>query len=303
MRCHATTLLVTISVALFIQAHAQPGPLPIHATAHEHGVDVTVGEKPFTTYKTSPEQKYPYFYPVNGPLSGASVTTETSEPYPHHHSLFLGCDHVNDGNYWQDGLSRGQIVSQKSEVLTNGPDRVVIQDECLWQKPGEAPVMRDVRMFTITAPTDATRIVDAEFTLTPLVDLTITKTNHSLFAARMTPDLAVTGGGTLVNAHGNTAESGTFGVESPWCDYYGARDGVTEGLAIMQHPENRWYPSVWFTRDYGFFSPTPLNWMDEVHLAQGETLALRYRVVVHGGTTEDAHIADAFETYRTSAAK
>jgi len=32
----------------------------------------------FTCYRYSASQKYPYFYPVNGPLSGVSVTTESS---------------------------------------------------------------------------------------------------------------------------------------------------------------------------------------------------------------------------------
>ncbi|GAF95919.1 unnamed protein product, partial [marine sediment metagenome] len=36
--------------------------------------------------------------------------------------------------------------------------------------------------------------------------------------------------------------------------YSGTRDGITEGIAILQHPDNRWFPAKWFTRDYGFFS-------------------------------------------------
>lgn len=300
MNRYAVDLLLVALVAVTVRASAQnaAAPLPVQAQVREHGVDVEIGGKPFTTYKKSPDQKYPYFHPVNGPLSGASVTTETSEPYPHHHSLFFGCDHVNGGNYWQEGLDRGQIVSRKTELSTDGPDRVVITDECLWQMPGSDPIMRDVRTFAITAPSETIRIIDAEFTLTPLVDVTILKTNHSLFSARMVPELSVQGGGTLVNAHGDMGETGTFGVAAPWCDYFGTREGKTEGLAIMQHPENRWYPSAWFTRDYGFFSPTPLNWIDELKLPRDEPLRLRYRVVVHSGTTEEAGIAEIFEAYR-----
>lgn len=270
----------------------------LQATPTPHGVDIIVDGKLFTAYKAAEDQKYPYFFPVNGPASGASVTTETSEPYPHHHSLFFACDHVNGGNYWQEGIERGQIVSQKVEVAENGPVRVVLRDRCHWQIPGESAIIDDSRTFTITAPDNNTRIIDVHIQLTPLVDVAIVKTNHSLFSARMAPELAVTGGGTLVNAHGATGEQGTFGVESPWCDYYGTRDGVTEGLAILQHPDNRWYPAPWFTRDYGFFSPTPLNWIDEVRLPHGEALNLRYRVIVHAGNTEEAQIAGHFEQYR-----
>ena len=114
----------------------------------------------------------------------------------------------------------------------------------------------------------------------------------------MVPALSVDSGGTLVNAHGGTSAEGTFGVEAEWADFYGERGGVVEGLAIFDHPENRWAPSPWFTRDYGFFSPTPFEWLEDgLELAQGEPLRLRYRVIVHGGTTQEAGIAGLYAEY------
>jgi hypothetical protein len=156
----------------------------------------------------------------------------------------------------------------------------------------------------IAAPAGDLRLIDFQITLEPLTDVRILKTNHSLFSARMVPELAVTAGGTLVNAAGATAEKGTFGVASPWCDYSGTRNGVAEGVAIFQHPDNRWYPAPWFTRDYGFFSPTPMYWLpgDQLDLPQGEKLTLRYRVVVHAGDSQQAKIASFFNAYKLAAA-
>jgi hypothetical protein len=261
-------------------------------------VIVTVDGQLFTCYKFDASQKYPYFWPVNGPASGKSVTTETSEPYPHHHSLFFGCDRVNGGNYWQESNERGQIISQGPKIVKSSGNEVVFTDECLWKQPGKDPIIRDRRQIVITAPSDSLRFIDFTVTMEPLVDIRILKTNHSLFAARMVPELAVTAGGTLINAEGKTSEKGTFGVESPWCDYYGTRAGVTEGLAILQHPSDLWYPSKWFTRDYGFFSPTPMNWLDEFSLPKARNLTLRYRVVIHTGDTQKAAIAAIFDAYQ-----
>lgn len=261
---------------------------------------VDVAGKTFTCYKFADTQKYPYFWPVCGPTSGKSVTTETSEPYPHHHSLFFGCDRVNGGNYWQDVNERGQILSQGPKIVTEKGQQVVFSDECLWKQPGSAPIIRDRRTVTISAPNAALRVIDFEITLQALVDVHVEKTNHSLFSGRMIPELSVKSGGALVNAEGKTSESGTYGVASPWCDYFGTRDGVTEGMAIFQNPENRWYPSVWFTRDYGFFSPTPLYW-EELKLAKDEALTLRYRVIVHDGDSVKAGIANLFKEYSESA--
>lgn len=288
-----------ISCAIVMLGAASGAAAELSAAIVDDRVDIHVDGSFFTAYKFGGDQKYPYFWPVNGPASGETITTETSEPYPHHHSLFFGCDHVNDGNYWQDANERGQILSQGPAIVESGGSRVVFTDTCLWRKPGEDPVLRDDRTVTIAAPSETIRYIDFEITLESLVDVTITKTNHSLFSARVVPELSVSSGGTLVNAQGNTSETGTYGVESPWCDYSGTRDGVTEGIAILQHPDNRWYPSKWFTRDYGFFSPTPMYWLenDRLELPKGETLTLRYRVVVHSGNAKEAGIAGHFAKY------
>lgn len=286
-------------VLLFLlQAFNAPGEA-LRATQGDGRIEVFVGDALFTAYAYSDSQKYPFFWPVNGPVSGKSVTTESTEPYPHHRSLFFGCDKVNGGNYWQEGNDRGQILSQGPKIESASGDRVVITDYCLWRQPGEDAVMADRRKITVSAPSDTLRLIDFEITLEPLTDITIEKTNHSLFSARMTPALSVEAGGTLVNAQGDPGEAGTFGVASPWCDYSGTRKGVTEGLAIFQHPENRWYPAKWFTRDYGFFSPTPMYWPegDAIRLAKGEVLRLRYRVVVHAGDAAEAEIGALFTAY------
>jgi hypothetical protein len=264
---------------------------------------VTVDGKLFTCYKFGSSQKYPYFWPVNGPTSGKSITTETSQPYPHHHSLFFGCDRVNSGNYWQESNERGQIVSQGPKIIEASGERVVFADKCSWRQPGKEPIISGRRRIVITAPNKDLRFIDFEIRLEPLVDVHILKTNHALFSARVVPELSVKSGGTLINAEGKTSEKGTFGFASPWCDYSGTHDGVTEGIAILQHPDNRWFPSKWFTRDYGFFSPTPMYWLegDKLTLAKGEQLSLEYRVVVHTGDAKTADIAETFKRYRKSA--
>ena len=308
MRISAPCILTVLLSCVCLLSAAAPfnepptvGAEPVRAQIIGDEVKVLVGNALFTAYTFSQHQKYPYLYPVNGPESGVSVTTESSEPYPHHHSLFFGCDHVNGGNYWQDVNARGQILSQGPRITDDGPARVVIEDTCLWKREGHDAVIRDERVITVTAPGDTIRYIDFDITLHPLVDIVITKTNHSLFSARVRPALSVESGGALVNAEGGKNADGTFGVASPWCDYSGADHEITEGLAIFQHPENTWYPSRWFTRDYGFFSPTPLNWLDEFRIPEGKPLRLRYRVVVHAGNAESADIEKHFEQYTADA--
>jgi Family of unknown function (DUF6807) len=265
-------------------------------------INVTIDGKFFTSYIFSEDEKYPFFYPVNGPLSGGSVTSMRNAEYPHHSSLFFGCDLVNGGNYWQEDLERGRIISVNAQIAKQGGDTAIITDECIWIRTGALSPIRDIRKIIITSPTASITQIDVEIIMETLMDVHILKTNHSLFSARLAADLSVKNGGTMINAEGIKSEKGTFGKNSPWIDYYGRRGEIVEGLAIMQHPSNPWYPSPWFTRDYGFISPTPMYWPEnglETFLKKGTQLILKYRVLVHGGTTTEADIAGQFERYKS----
>lgn len=291
-----------ISISLFLLttifvATAQP-----NVTAEQVGdkIEFRVNGNLFTSYIHSEFEKYPFFFPVNGP-SNATVTSMRNANYPHHSSLFFGCDKVNGGNYWQEGLERGQIISLRADILETGGEKAVIENECIWKRPGADSPVKDKRKITVSVPSPDKFQIDFDIVMEMLMDVTIDKTNHSLFSGRMDPDLAVTNGGTMVNAEGETGEKGTFGKRSAWMDYYSERMGKMEGMAILQHPSNAWFPAPWFTRDYGFFSPTPMYWPENdknITLKKGEQIKLRYRVLVHTGDHKEAKIAEEFEKYK-----
>jgi hypothetical protein len=254
-----------------------------------------------TSYILSEYEKYPFFFPVNGP-SNANVTSMRNSLYPHHSSLFFGCDRVNGGNYWQEGIERGQIISLRADIIKTGDKIAIVENECIWRRPGVDAPIKDKRIIKVSVPSPEKYQIDFEITMEMLSDVIIEKTNHSLFSGRMDMDLAVINGGTLVNAEGQTGEKNTFGKRSSWMDYHGDRMGGTEGMAILQHPSNKWYPAPWFTRDYGFFSPTPMYWPENeknIVLGKGEKINLRYRVIVHSGDHIEAGIAEEFEKFKS----
>jgi hypothetical protein len=293
-----STLISLILLTTTFVATAQP-----KVTAEQVGdkIEFRVNGNLFTSYILSEFEKYPFFFPVNGP-SNATVTSMRNANYPHHSSLFFGCDKVNGGNYWQEGLERGQIISLRADILESGGDKAVVENENIWKRPGADAPIKDKRKITVSVPSPGKFQIDFDIVMEMLMDVTIDKTNHSLFSGRMDPDLAVINGGTMINAEGETGEKGTFGKRSAWIDYYGERMGKMEGMAIMQHPSNEWFPAPWFTRDYGFFSPTPMYWPENdknIILKKGEQIKLRYRVLVHSGDHVEANIAEEFEKYKS----
>lgn len=295
MKKNISILLVIISLSnTFAQTK-------IIAQKFNSKIDIIINKNLFTSYILSEDEKYPFFFPVNGP-SNASVTSMRNANYPHHSSLFFGCDRVNGGNYWQEGLERGQIISIRADIIESGNDKVIIENECIWRRPNASAPIKDTRKITITAPSNDIYQIDFDVTLEMLMDVIIEKTNHSLFSGRMDADLAVINGGTMINSNGEKGEKETFGKKAAWIDFYGKRGEKQEGMAIMQHPSNEWYPAPWFTRDYGFFSPTPMYWPQndkETVLKKGQTVKLKYRVLVHSGDTSNAKIADQFEKYKS----
>lgn len=306
MKAIAVAVAMVIAFSAAAQAPFMSGRPAQHRTvkAEKIGnrIDVTVGNLFFTSYRFEDDEKYPFFFPVNSPVSGASVTSMRNGIYPHHSSLFFGCDRVNGGNYWQEGLDRGRIVSIGARVLESGGERAVIEDECIWKRPDADAPIKDKRLITITAPTPDIFQIDFDIEMEMLMDVVIPVTNHSLFSVRMAEDLSVKQGGVMVNSEGQSGEKATFGQRAAWMDYYGKRQNTGyEGIAVLQHPSNEWFPSPWFTRDYGFISPTPMNWPENgeaTSLKKGEKIKLRYRVIVHGGTTQDAAISAIYEKYK-----
>ena len=256
---------------------------------------------PLTAYRAHRTQKYPYFYPVSGPMSGISLASESALPYPHHRGLWLGCQPVNGGDYWSDGsLDKGQIRSVELRLGETTANSAVILNRCRWVRKDAPSPLRDERKFTISVLNERMWFLDCQFKLTAQQDITITKAKHSFFAMRAASDISPTYGGVLMNSEGGIGAEGTYGKEARWCGYHGrraARPDVVEGIAIMTHPDNPWRP-VWFTRDYGHLSPSPFNFLDKPwRFDEGESILLRYRVVLHAGTPAEAQLNRLYEQW------
>ncbi|MEX2168327.1 MAG: PmoA family protein [Pirellulales bacterium] len=251
-------------------------------------------------YRANQSLKYPYFAPLMGPVTGLSLTTESSLPYPHHRGLWLGCEPLNEGDFWSDGsLQTGQIRSTDLRVESANDSVVVIHDACEWIRQQSSP-LKDRRRFAFSVPSERIRLLDVEIDLTAREDLRIDHAKHSFFALRAAADISPIHGGTLMNSSGAVGAADTFGQPASWCGYFGQRDrsDVVEGIAILNHPDNFGGDCPWFTRNYGHLSPSPFNFLSTPWvLERGATLALRYCVVLHAGTPQQADLEGIYKQW------
>ena len=138
-------------------------------------------------------------------------------------------------------------------------------------------------------------------TLTAREDITIKQAKHSFFALRVMSALTPLYGGVLMNSEGGVGAEGTYAKPARWCGYHGkSAQGVIEGLAVMDHPQNPWAPCPWFTRDYGHFSPSPFAFLTRPWtLPKGKSIRLRYRVALHAGTPKEAGLEKLYKNWIT----
>jgi hypothetical protein len=286
-------------------------PAVAHLTAYHYdseksAVWIRWNNQVLTCYRAEALQKYPYFYPLRALKSGLSLTSETAHPWPHHRSVFFGLDRVNGANYWQNNPDKDRIVSTKLSLGECTEKSAEFFNECLWTPFQGDPVIADKRRFVVTVLNDETYTLDTYIEMTALTEVVCQKTNHGFFGVRTETDLSVDCGGVLINSEGQQTQANTLDKPARWMAAYGKRfgreDGLVEGVAIMSPPYKRspFSRSVWFTRDYGNFSPSPFN-----SFADGETfvmpkndvLQLAYRTVAFTGVPTNAFLNSQWEEF------
>ena len=112
-------------------------------------------------------------------------------------------------------------------------------------------------------------------------------------------------GGRITASDGSTGSKDCWGKTFPWIDYSGEVGEKTVGVTIMDHPDN-FRPSRYHVRDYGLFSISPFGEKAytrgesdaaTVEIHPGESLRLRYAILIHDGGVESAGIEAAWQQF------
>lgn len=280
-------------------------------------IDIEIDGRPFATFAFPAAIPKPYLAPIRA-ASGTIVTRrwpmdpsahEGADDHPHHRGLFFGYINVNGVDFWgNDPAVRekngGRIVLRRLEEVSGGEKSGTIRATFDWNDPQGKPVLAEHRTMTFWSD-PRLRTIDVDVVLTAAVDTTFYDDKDGAFAIRVAQQLNEEHTGTLVNAEGAEHEKNTWGHRSPWMDYYGAIGDEKLGVAIFDHPSNPNYPNRWHCRAYGLFSMNPFaqHAFDpalpekQTHVAKGDSLHYRWRVVIHPGDVKSADIAGLYRAW------
>ena len=310
--------LLSLLIATLAAASAQ-----VKITPGDEKIPVEINGKPFTTfYIAGADVTKPYLHPLRAasgtyvtrmwPMEDVAEEAGQKKDHPHQRGLWFAHEKVNKLDFWNNEASyktpnRGKIVLKKLIQTTGGKERGSIVAAFDWTDLAGKVILGESRVMTFYADKDL-RTVDIDITLSPVEEVTFGDAKDGAFGVRMRPLLQETGGsGHITNADGLVGEKQLWGKPSNWCDYSGEIQGEKVGIAILDHPENPRHPVRWHARGYGLFAANPFGLSvftgdksqnGDMTLAPHQSVRFRYRVIIHPGDAQSAHIAALWDRYK-----
>lgn len=247
-----------------------------------------------------------YIHPLYG-LDGDIISQDFPADHLHHRGVFWAWPHTAVGDRTMD-LWVHQDAEQRFEcwgARIADTDHAAVEVNNVWVfKDQPEPVVRESVRFEVLASTEQFRPIDftlvfANISTLPVSFLGATAKGYGGFCYRpdsSRPDLRIT------TIQGYRAED-ALAIYTPWADFSSriAADKPFSGVALFQHPSNPGYPHPgWLLRYYGFLGA---SWphLDTYTLQPGESFQLKYRLLIHRGTAEEAGVAELFQNYERTA--
>lgn len=296
----------------------------VSLTKSEDRVRVELGGQLFTEYifKGAPR---PYLFPIiaadgtqlNRDYPMKNDTEGEERDHPHHRSLWFTHGAVNGIDFWLEGPTKGNIVSQSVETSTaNGVGTIRARNN--WVTATGEPVLSDettIRFRTVPGG----RLLDYEVTLKASAgkEVVFGDTKEGSMAMRVAQWMTAPHAfakqpgktqGMIVNDSGKR-QTEAWGKPSKWVDYFGPKDGKTYGVAMFDHPSNPRHPTWWHVRDYGLFAANPFGQKDfepeQKHAAgkgnliipAGGSTTFRWRFYFHMGDEKAGKVAEQYAEY------
>jgi len=273
------------------------------------------GQEAFV-YQYAARLDLPHYWPLNSP-SGRNMLVQQTEPYPHHRSLwfadtvrFKGERDISTYNALYSGEKSGEntynppfsdhVRHRSFRRLDTAAGRAVVDSELVWEMDGDRPLLNEIRHVVVHALGKGEYLLDLTFTLTSAygdVEFVSDDVHYAWPYLRLQTRFSGENGGVITADNGATGQEATNMQVALWIDYSNTLEGITEGTAVFQWPDEQ--DHRWLTREYGCFGPRRPD-AQSGHpfvLEKGESLAQRVGVLVHRGDVKTGRVAERYQSY------
>lgn len=283
----------------------------VQFSEESNSIDITLNERPFTTFRYGKTQFRPYFFPVLGP-NGREVTrgetSEISKDHVHHRSLYVAYGEVNDIDLWGEGSHCGKVVHQGFTQKHGGSVVGRIYTENNWETKDGEVMMTDKQNFRIYNLPEDSAIIELDLSfIASAGDVHFGDTKEGgIMCVRVNPSMNASDGGKIENAFGGINEGETWGKRANWCDYSGIVEGTPVGIVVYDHIVNPRYPTYWHVRNYGLMGSNIFgsgtferdkSKDGSYILKEGEEMNFRFRVLIHAGDATQGKVAQKYHDF------
>ncbi|SFG66350.1 DUF6807 domain-containing protein [Pedobacter insulae] len=272
--------------------HAQV-KLTHHPTSKK--VDITIGDKLFTSFQYPDNIEKPFLYPVftvnqTDVTRGFPLNPKPGDPtdHPHHIGIWLNYENVNGLDFWNNSYAiplakkdkYGWIKTDKIIELKNGKKGSLTYHANWINKNSDILLEEHTKLEFSTS--GRSRIIDRTTTLTAVTEVIFSDVKDGFLGMRLAHELqiptkqdqkftddkgnvTIVKGGTDKVANGNYLSSeGKIGDEvwssrAHWVKAFGKMGSDSVSVTIIDHPKNVNYPTYWHARGYGLFAANPLG--------------------------------------------
>jgi len=275
-------------------------------------IKIYAGSKLFTSFCYSDTLTKPILYPVYD-ADGTTITRgfpfqpRPGEPtdHPHHQGIWFNYENVNGIDFWNNSYAipaakKHLYGSIKTEGFssTTQDKTAVVNYTASWNDINNQALVKENTTLKFSAKNNI-RIIDRTTTLQAVNDAAFNDTKDGLIAMRVAHELQIPVKGDTI-AHGNYLSSegktgdSVWSTRAAWCMLYGKIGGHVTSIVMFDQKNNPGYPTYWHARGYGLFAANPLGQKVfsngkialNLHLAKGESVTFRYRIVIATGDKE-----------------
>ena len=320
------TVLITGMALFALPLHAQQEAVSFQRQGQT--VLVGIGGKPFTTYSFDPAVAKAFLQPLRD-AHGIVITRgfpsantvpagheHDSSLEPHQRDMYFGHGSINGYDFWsEESFAKfygprhpsnfGRMVFRKMEEMHGGPTAGVLRVSFDLEGPDHKAFGEEIQQYTFSG-NSTTRVIDCVFTFRASHGpMKFGDTKEGTFALRLAPQLDAPTG-TMVSSEGGLGEPEIWGKRANWVDVDGTIDGHVLGVAVFDSPKSFRHPTYWHARGYGLLSANPFGLSFFLHdshgdgsytIPAGKSMDFRYRVFIHEGSYQEAHVAEQYSEY------